>query len=193
PDLCSEPDLARLRDATVTARLVPEARVVRRGLELDVVTEICGQDGSLIFRQTFTMLQFGQTQEGTNDQNRASVAESSLRHAGSLTVDHDVPSNWAHICKDYNPIHMSDLVAKLFGFPGKLAHGNHVVAMALQTIGMRTDGGKTPLSMKVGFRRPVVVPAKLDIRVGGHGAVQSYELLLGSKTAIEGSFGPVQT
>jgi hypothetical protein len=35
---------------------------------------------------------------------------------------------WAAVCKGINPIQMSFLAARMFGFPGKIAHVNYVVA-----------------------------------------------------------------
>lgn len=36
--------------------------------------------------------------------------------------------SWASFCKDYNPIHVSPLLARLLGLSGVIAHGNHIVA-----------------------------------------------------------------
>ena len=38
------------------------------------------------------------------------------------------------LCKDYNPIHVSAIAAKLFGFPGKFAHRNQVAASMIKSI-----------------------------------------------------------
>jgi hypothetical protein len=46
----------------------------------------------------------------------------------------DAPKAWSKGCNDINPIHMTSLAARLFGFPGKIAHGNHVVAIVTEQL-----------------------------------------------------------
>jgi acyl dehydratase len=73
------------------------------------------------------------------------------------------PLKWASLCKDYNFIHLSGFAARLFGLPGKLAHGNHVVAKAmhvLEGVGHKTQDMTW---MEIQFRRPVAVPTSLNV------------------------------
>jgi acyl dehydratase len=66
-------------------------------------------------------------------------------------------------------IHFSGLAAKAFGVPGRLAHGNHVVAKAMM---QRLFSEKyipkveqEPTYMEVRFKRPVVIPDELDVEI----------------------------
>jgi acyl dehydratase len=84
------------------------------------------------------------------------------------------PIRWAATSKDYNPIHVSPLGAKLFGFSSVIAHGNHIVALALQQlVEGKTDLEKAakaliwetdaPYDIEVKFLRPTTLPASLAI------------------------------
>ena len=88
-----------------------------------------------------------------------------------LHIEADAPSKWAAFCKDYNPIHVSAIAAKLFRFPGKVAHGNQVAASMIESI---AAGAKTKTKdiwldsdsasfMDVEFKRPMVVPLSLRV------------------------------
>jgi acyl dehydratase len=84
------------------------------------------------------------------------------------------PIRWAATSKDYNPIHVSPLGAKLFGFSSVIAHGNHIVALALQQlVEGKTDLEKAakaliwetdaPYDIEVKFLRPTTLPASLAV------------------------------
>lgn len=66
----------------------------------------------------------------------------------------DVPRNigrqYAGLCKDYNPIHISVLLAKLFGFRRTIAHGMWVSAVALSAFEDRSLS-----TYDVAFKGPV--------------------------------------
>ena len=183
PELCYKSVLLDLKGAKVRSKLGREARRVKRGLEVDLSVEIVTHDGDnlvIIFRQVFTMLQFmkingvpvrpQKVEETGND-------ETDWLHAKSVPVDLSVesPRAWAAICKDYNPIHMSTFAAKIFGFPGKIAHGNFALASAvaqLESMKEFSIGGEHKgLSMEVQFKRPISLPASLvaeSVQPGAH-------------------------
>ncbi|CCG82838.1 protein of unknown function [Taphrina deformans PYCC 5710] len=126
-------------------------RRTRKGREFDVHVE-ARMEGRKdpYFRQIFTVLEFlpshvmplfddsRQTQterSGPDDASNSSTCE--------ITVSHDAPWLWAKFCKDYNPIHISTFVAHLFGFAGRLVHGNHLAAMAIHETGSLMDSQNT--------------------------------------------------
>lgn len=87
-----------------------------------------------------------------------------------LQIEADVPSKWATLCKDYNPIHISAIAAKLFGFPGSRSR-NQVAASMIESI---VAAAKTKTKdlwfdsergsfMEVEFKRPMVVPLYLRV------------------------------
>jgi acyl dehydratase len=177
PDLCQPKSFLINRGAVLSARLRKESRLAKRGIEFDLEATIMapdkdkGRNAELIpvFRQVFTMLEFEKTKGGAKN------TTASVKHVESRTVDTQTiplrvwlsrndPLRWASLCKDYNFIHLSGLAARLFGLPGKLAHGNHVVAKAMHIL-EGSDGMQErnePITwMEVQFRRPVVVPSNL--------------------------------
>ncbi|OAL26621.1 hypothetical protein AYO20_10045 [Fonsecaea nubica] len=168
--------LTCLNGAFLTARLSKDFRTVRRGFEVDLVfAKVRGEVATA-----------AQRHEAHNGKATPVWADST-----SLTVKYDDPASWARLCKDYNPIHTSALAAKLFGFPGKLAHGNHVGALAAKYI-TSTTSQNDPLFMEITFKRPVVVPAQLDLRVSSDVGVTRFQILSKNKVSIEGTVGQLK-
>ncbi|MFP3713731.1 MaoC/PaaZ C-terminal domain-containing protein [Puerhibacterium sp. TATVAM-FAB25] len=63
---------------------------------------------------------------------------------------------------DRNPIHMSALSAKAFGFPRAIAHGMYTAARALADVGVaRGDAYR----WTVQFAKPVLLPGTIDVAV----------------------------
>ena len=64
---------------------------------------------------------------------------------------------------DHNPIHLSAITAKAFGFPRAIAHGMWTAARALSSVEGRLPGA---YRYDAGFRRPVLLPGR--VRAGAH-------------------------
>ncbi|KAK5941415.1 hypothetical protein PMZ80_006693 [Knufia obscura] len=171
PDMCTAESLIKTKTGVV-ARLVRQTRKVKRGLEIDVVVEIVSyeEDPLVIYRQVFTMLQFMRfrTKPDVLASRTESLDIAELRARGNpatFTMSMNSPTTWAAVCKDYNPIHISRLAANLFGFKSTIAHGNHALAIALEQFERSNEftfhSKDKPFSMKVQFRKPIVLPATL--------------------------------
>lgn len=143
----------------VKTRLDPNLTKVKRGWEVTIVVELVS-GSSVLYRQFFTFLQFAKhpippQQEDRSNDPAENTPTTSIR---LLPTD---PSLWAALSKDYNPIHFSSTLARLFGFKSMIAHGNHVLAKGLAKLkDMDVEGTK---SMEVEFRRPVFIPSELDV------------------------------
>lgn len=177
PDLCDFSSLEIPNRAALLAEVQGEPRHVKRGVEYDLEVNIMIPDDAgtgkavVAFRQIFTMLEMRKTKELEGEARPSEVKvvradSSAVGLSTSMSFSGRDPLTWAALCKDYNFIHISNLAAKLFGLPGKLAHGNHVVAKAVQS--SQEDGAfkslsPTPMWMETHFRRPVTVPTKLAI------------------------------
>ena len=171
------------------ASLLPHGRRVKRGVEVDIEVEVIdggnqrSEERDVIFRQTITVLQFLSPSVRPRGKAPAtSTAEEDAepdfsKHAQPLVVEHDAPSQWAAFCKDYNPIHISSLAAKLFGQADKVAHGNLIVARALDLLlsdpqallGQEwcdVSSNRRGRWLEASFKRPMVVPTKLDLLTG---------------------------
>jgi acyl dehydratase len=160
------------------AELKRQANWVKRGVEFEFVVSLQRKNDDqvdVIFEQRFTMLQFLRHSHPVADR---SLGDSLGKGGDMITasslikLEASSPSEWAKACKDYNPIHTSTVMAKIFGFPGKLAHGNLVLARAIEAM-QRDHADKTNqftfkdaekrLEIDVEFKRPVVVPTGLDV------------------------------
>jgi acyl dehydratase len=73
-------------------------------------------------------------------------------------VDQATIRRYARLSGDYNPIHLSALLARLFGCRGAIAHGMYSVGRAAAHIEHQTARPLTAISAD--FRRPVPLPAQ---------------------------------
>ena len=71
---------------------------------------------------------------------------------------------YARLCKDYNPIHISVLMAKLFGFKRSIAHGMWVSAAALAKVN-QPQANKFDLA----FKGPVFTGSQVIVKKGDDG------------------------
>ncbi|KAF3902343.1 hypothetical protein AA313_de0205459 [Arthrobotrys entomopaga] len=209
PDLCTLELLEKAEGGMVFSTLESPARVMKRGLEYDLVIELRipteSDTNTLtpIFRQVHTLLQFIKIPASVklSEITREPEFEFQLMgkpRVGQMVVGYSDPIKWARLCKDYNPIHIYGVAAKLFGFPGKIAHGNHVAALALKEIllsGSESKGSNAPLRLEVSFKRPVPVPANLGILVEvkpkRDSVVTHYAIARGEKVCVQGKFWEV--
>ncbi|KAK6354105.1 hypothetical protein TWF730_008523 [Orbilia blumenaviensis] len=205
PELCSVSNLQSAEGAMVVATLCPEARIVKRGVEFDLVVELGVKfsDGDAmeiktIFRQVFTMLQFARIPKTMKLSEVVHQAEfefkldSETSLAGLVTLPWDGPRGWARVCKDYNPIHIWSLAAELYGLPGRIAHGNHMAALALAKMERKPLMSEGGLILDVKFKRPVTVPARLDVRVEEEKIegvqITHFALAGGEKVYVQGEY-----
>lgn len=209
--------LTAMEGAMLSAAMTTYPVIVKRGLEyiLEVELLLPDVDGGrhvAAFRQVFTILELvkhkdvsAQTVKSLQEPVACEITPSSTTPYPtiSLFMEANAPSKWARVCKDYNPIHVFTIAAKGFGFPGKLAHGNHVVARALAVL----DDSETaahilgkqdlkdalcPTWMDVAFKRPVVVPTSLQCKIVKKevsGSATDIEVLQRGKTAVTISMG----
>lgn len=200
PGSCTEKALLSMENAELRARILTESRRAKRGLEIDLEVQIVhlGED-AVIFRQVFTMLQFMKFKR---------VQSGPLKEVGSERIEHDwsqaetasfgiaidAPLAWARICKDYNLLHISSMAAKLSGFPGRIAHGNH--ALALGIAGLSLEGKNVGYSngnkggsvlIDVQFRKPMALPAKLSTQILEKGDTIDFRIIQGDKACVTAS------
>jgi acyl dehydratase len=206
PDLCDIHHFTKSHSAGLVASFSNESRSVKRGIEYDLEVTIMvpdqaephGIDLVPVFRQVFTMLEFRRMKPNANDKvtDKREVdtqAQSPVTQSLCVSLSGDDPSKWAALCKDYNFIHFSRLAAKCFGLPGKLAHGNHIVAKVMQQL---MNGDKLqPLDrssswMEVHFKRPVVVPNVLDVDVQqSANGIHNFSICSHGKVCVVAEYG----
>jgi len=154
--------LAKDQGWKLVARLDPKVAKVKKGWEVVIIIELVTTSGQVLYRQFFTFLQFAKHKFPVTTNNTESPKVKGMKQVGTVKMVDNDPGLWAGLSKDYNPIHFSALLARMFGFKGKIAHGNHVLAKGLARLpeGIEVKGMRT---MEVEFRRPVFVPSELDI------------------------------
>jgi len=86
----------------------------------------------------------------------------------------DTGRRYARVSGDYNPIHLSALTAKLFGFPQAIAHGLWNKAHTLAALGEHLPAANIEIAVE--FRKPVRLPS--EVRLWASAAGCSGELLL---------------
>jgi hypothetical protein len=157
----------------------------RRGRTFTLVTE-ARAGGQVVWESVSTMLRRGGGHDSSSPHGHASqegadaAAARDAAVAGSSTAarDPEAASNsdaavidtwsldgglgrrYAAVCGDRNPIHMHALTARLFGFPGAIAHGMWTKARALAAIESRLPEF---LGVEVQFRKPIVLPARVEL------------------------------
>lgn len=149
-------------DETLDLRLrFAGSREVRTGLELDLVTEFLDPAGELLWRATMTVLRMKPRRDDAAKPAPAAPVPQ-LAHYRSLTAPADTGRAYARVSKDYNPIHLSALTAKPFGFPRAIAHGMWSAARALALL--EEHLGATPQRFDVQFKRPLLLPGHAALR-----------------------------
>ncbi len=143
-----------------------EARVLKAGLELDVVTRV-NASGECVWESISSYLfrgrKFGDVGEASRLGAITELGEPTLK--AQWHVPPDMGRRYARITGDYNPIHVSRLLAKVaFGFERDIVHGMWALAKCLAHL-QDLDYDK-PLRLDVAFKGPVFMDS--DCFMKGH-------------------------
>ena len=84
--------------------------------------------------------------------------------AAQWSLDGGLGRRYGAVSGDVNPIHLHPLTAKAMGFPRAIAHGMWTYARVLGALGRRPEG---PSTSHVWFKKPVLLPGKVDLVVSG--------------------------
>jgi hypothetical protein len=74
------------------------------------------------------------------------------------SIPADIGRRYARVSGDYNPIHLADMTAKLFGFKRAIAHGMWSKARCLAALEQRLP--EAGYSVAVNFNRPLFLPSQ---------------------------------
>jgi acyl dehydratase len=89
------------------------------------------------------------------------------RMAAQWRVPDDAGRRYAKVSGDVNPIHLSGLTAKAFGFKRAIAHGMWVKARALAALSGRLPDA---LTVDVAFRKPLFLPSTVILSTAAVGS-----------------------
>ena len=143
-------------DITVHAENMREHR---KGLLVDLVSEVhVGRE--LVWRQTSTFLHQQRTSLSGQPKPEPKEEEIPPVPTSTLRVGQKIIDRYASVSGDRNPIHVSTLGAKAFGFPKSIAHGMWSAAAALSAVEGRIPGTVT---YTVRFGKPVLLPSSLSL------------------------------
>jgi hypothetical protein len=126
-----------------------------RGQQFDVISSAT-VDGEEAWRGVSTYLRKDRPGEGAGSRgDRPPGPAATARWRVPVRVGRD----YAAVSGDRNPIHTSQLGARLFGFPRPIAHGMWTKARCLAAL----DGRLPPTySVDVAFKLPILLPATVD-------------------------------
>jgi acyl dehydratase len=138
-----------------------------KGRQFDVVTEALVGD-ELVATAASTYLRRGGGDKSADAAANDIVDFAALPAIAQWRLPGDLGRRYASVSGDRNPIHMYNLSAKAFGFPGAIAHGMWTKARALAAIDNRLPDA---FSVDVAFKRPILLPSTVAFgaaeRTGG--------------------------
>ncbi|MDR7167974.1 acyl dehydratase [Nocardia kruczakiae] len=156
--------IERTREISVSEPLDIRAHVENlrehpKGLLVDAISEISvGRE--LVWRQVTTFLHQQRTSLSGGPKAAPKPDEVPPPPLRTLKVDQAMIHRYAAASGDRNPIHMSALGAKAFGFPRSIAHGMWSAAAILGVIEGRVPA-KTAYAVK--FGKPILLPSTVNV------------------------------
>lgn len=144
-----------------------------RGLTVDLHAQVRagGPDGDPVWSGTSRYLRRGPTPDGLDAPHDGDLPAPQGASTAIWPVGADTGRRYAAVSGDVNPIHLSALSARPFGFRRAIAHGMWTMARTLAVLGPRAPA---PLDATVAFGSPVLLPSTLALTVdpvpgGGRG------------------------
>jgi acyl dehydratase len=131
-----------------------------RGATVDLCASVSA-GGAEVWRGRSTYLARGATAPAGAPDADVTVSVVALdRTAAQWRVPADAGRRYAKVSGDVNPIHLSSLSAKAFGFKRAIAHGMWVQARALAAL-----SGRLPAAadVDVAFRKPLFLPSMVTL------------------------------
>jgi acyl dehydratase len=168
---------------------VENLRPHERGRQVDVVA-VATVDGAEVWRDVSTYLRREGARSGraTGPGREASPDGPPPEPTAVWRVGAGTGRAYAEVSGDRNPIHLSTLAAKAFGFKRQIAHGMWSKARCLAQLGPRLPDAYT---VEVAFRAPVLLPSTVHFsaapepdgwRFAVHGAKSGRSHLSGTVT-----------
>lgn len=139
-----------------------------KGRQFDVVARVSvGEDVVWSSRSTYLKRGRGDDAAATDDTGAAAVEVAALPMTSQWAIPSDIGRRYGAVSGDRNPIHMSSITARAFGFSKAIAHGMWTKARCLAAL-----QGRLPDAFEVDvlFKLPVLLPATVEYatRRDGH-------------------------
>lgn len=154
------------------------------GTAFDVITQAGDQDGEVVWESVSTYLRRDPERSRREPKAAPNPLISTLTAgdpADATVTDWDVPANtgrrYAAVSGDRNPIHLSPLTARMFGFRTAIAHGMWTKARILAALEPELPPAYT---VDVTFRAPVRLPSTVRLTSNPEGADRGICFTLGA-------------
>ncbi|MBD0736302.1 MaoC/PaaZ C-terminal domain-containing protein [Streptomyces sp. CBMA29] len=123
----------------------------RRGTEVELVTE-ARLDGEVVWEDRSTYLARHGTDYVAADDTPAHAERPPLPTLAEWRLPADLGRRHARVSRDYNPIHLYPVTARMLGFPRAIVHGMWTVARCAAEVPEATG-------LSAAFHSPVLLPA----------------------------------
>ncbi|NGN68680.1 hypothetical protein G5C51_32915 [Streptomyces sp. A7024] len=145
-----------------------------KGAAFEVAAQCTTAGGETVWREVSTYLSRGGRGGRAKGPEPAAAPE---RDDTWSSEQWEIPGNigrsYAAVSGDRNPIHLSPLTAKLFGFPKAIAHGMWTMARCLAELDDRLPES---YAVDVSFKAPVLLPARVGFSAGKAGGGLGFRL-----------------
>ncbi|MFQ1003187.1 MaoC family dehydratase [Modestobacter sp. SSW1-42] len=159
----------------------------RRGATVDLCAAVSA-GGTEVWRGRSTYLARGASAPDGAPESDVDVRVGALeRTSARWRVPADAGRRYARVSGDVNPIHLSALTARAFGFPRAIAHGLWVEARALAALSGRLPDA---LTVDVAFRKPLLLPSTVELATARAGA--GWDLAVRGREGVEHLVGTVR-
>ena len=154
-------------DAAEILSLRSSARALRphpKGAQVDLLGEVrVGEE--LVWEGVSTYLARGASAPGEIEPEEPVTVDLGARADAIWHVPADMGRRYAAVSGDVNPMHLSSLAAKAFGFPRTVVHGMWTKAHALAAIETRLPAA---YAVDVAFSRPLLLPSVAGFTAAQH-------------------------
>lgn len=135
-----------------------------RGQEFDLYTE-CSVAGQVVWSEISTFLA-RRRKPRDGEQARAAAKPVAEEAAGAVRstswhADANIGRRYASVSGDINPIHLTDVSAKLFGFDQAIAHG--MWSLARTVAELDAAGTVDAVEIDASFKLPILLPAWVNL------------------------------
>lgn len=158
------------------------------GSTFDVIAEVHDDRGLLWRAQSRLLCRGARTGQAARVRRRKRAGD--LLEIAHWDAPADIGRAYARISGDYNPIHLSPLTARLFGFERPIAHGLWNKARVLANMGERLP--IAGYEVQTHFHRPLRLPGTASLLAEGAGDSGRFAVLDShGKRHMEGSWQPI--
>jgi acyl dehydratase len=160
--------VGRVRVSVQVQNLQPHAK----GATFDLVTTLDDQLGPL-WEAESRMLCRGVKLEG-EPAEQVLAPMLPMTQVAQWKAPADIGRQYAKVSGDYNPIHLSAVSAKLFGFPTAIAHGLWNKARTLAALADHLPTANVDIAVQ--FMKPVRLPSEVTLMASAAGSSGDFQL-----------------